>query len=83
MNHNVETEQPDRQITSTSDLSAIYSSVRRTHAQIRLITAANFAAFIELSRSEQRDALLALLDSSEATIDMLDQLLEQINPDQG
>lgn len=48
--------------------------MRQVHAQIRLITAANFSGFMELSRSEQRDALLALLASSEFAIDLLDQL---------
>ncbi|WP_153229991.1 hypothetical protein [Alcaligenes faecalis] len=48
--------------------------MRQVHAQIRLITAANFSGFMELSRSEQRDALLALLASSEFAIDLLDQI---------
>src|SRR5690606_16599230 len=49
------TEIPD--LPTRHDLESLAASVRQVHAQIRLISAANFAGFIELSRSEQRDAL--------------------------
>ena len=75
------TEIPD--LPTRHDLESLAASVRQVHAQIRLISAANFAGFIELSRSEQRDVLLALLTVSESTIDLLDQLPQTFNPDQG
>ena len=59
---------------SSQDIGTLGDSMRQVHAQIRLITAANFSGFMELSRSKQRDALLALLASSEFAIDLLDQL---------
>lgn len=82
MDHNAD-EPPDGQSPSSTDIYALCEAIRRTHAQIRLITAANFAAFLELSRSEQRDALLALLNSSEASIEIIDHFPSQNNPDQG
>lgn len=68
------------QTPSAEDLVAMSAAVRQVHAQIRLLTAANFAGFLELSRSEQLDALLALLSASESTIDLLDQLPLPHNP---
>lgn len=73
MTSTVDAKPPQQRITD-SDLAALSAAVRQVHAQIRLITAANFAGFLELSRSEQRDAMLALQSNSESAIDLLDQL---------
>lgn len=68
---------------SIGDLRAVEAAVRLAHAQLRLITATNFAAFLELSRVEQRHAILGALNSTESAVEILDNIPALINPDQG
>jgi len=71
----LKTQEPNT-IAGTSlpgDYLVMTQAARELHAQIRLITASDFCAFLDLTRQEQLDALRSLLSCSTRLTDLFDQ----------